>query len=183
MDYQEKTVPLKNGKTSLIRRAEEADAEMMIEYLKTVWGETRYLMREPEDITLTVEKERDILREKESSDTELMLVAEVDGKHAGVANFNPVGVRNRASHRCNVGVTLYKAFWSMGIGTALLSEILHYAKIAGYEQAELEVVSANAPAVALYKKLGFETTGTIPRALKYRDGSYADFLFMVKDLA
>ena len=182
MDYQEKTVLLKNGKICLIRRAEEADAEMMIEYLKTVWGETRYLMREPEDITLTLEKERDILREKEASDTELMLVAEVDGKHAGVANFNPVGVRNRASHRCSVGVTLYKAFWGMGIGTALLSEILHYAKSAGYEQAELDVVSTNVPAVGLYRKLGFETTGTIPRALKYKDGTYADFFFMVKDL-
>ena len=182
MNYQEKTVLLKNGKTCVLRLAEESDAEMMIEYLKTVWGETRYLMREPEDITLTVEKERDILREKEGSDTELMLVAEVDGKHAGVANFNPVGVRNRASHRCSVGVTLYKAFWGMGIGTALLSEILHYAKIAGYEQAELEVVSENAPAVGLYRKLGFVPIGTMPRALKYKDGSYADFLLMVRQL-
>ena len=50
------------------------------------------------------------------------------------------------------------------------------------EQAELEVVSANAPAIALYRKLGFETTGTIPRAFKYQDGSCADFLFMVKNL-
>ena len=182
MDYQKKTAPLKNGGTCLIRRAEEADAEMMIEYLKTVWGETRYLMREPEDITLTVEKERDILREKEDSDTELMLVAEVDGKHAGVASFNPVGVRNRASHRCSVGVPLYKAFWGMGIGTALLSEILHYAKIAGYEQVELEVVSANAPAIGLYQKLGFVSVGTMPRAMKYKDGSYADFLLMVRQL-
>ena len=182
MEYTSKEVLLKNGKTCLIRRAEEADAEMMIEYLKTVWGETRYLMREPEDITLTVEKERDILREKAGSDTELMLVAEVDGKHAGVANFHPVGVRNRASHRCNVGITLYKAFWSMGIGTALLGEILRYAKAAGYEQAELEVVSANVPAVGLYQKLGFMTIGTMPRAMKYKDGSYADFLLMVKQL-
>lgn len=182
MEYANKMILLKNGRTALIRRAEEADAEMMIAYLKAVWGETRYLMREPEDITLTVEKERDILREKTGSDTELMLVAEVDGKHAGVASFNPVGVRNRASHRCSIGVTLYKAFWSIGIGTALLSEVLTAAKAAGFEQAELEVVSANAPAIGLYQKLGFTSIGTLPRALKYKDGTYADFLFMVKDL-
>ena len=182
MEYAGKEIILKNGKTCLIRRAEEADAEMMIEYLKTVWGETRYLMREPEDITLTVEKERNILREKMDSDTELMLVAEVDGKHAGVANFNPVGVRNRASHRCSVGVTLYKAFWAMGIGTALLNEILAAAKAVGCEQAELEVVSTNSAAIGLYQKLGFASVGTIPHALKYKDGTYADFLFMVKRL-
>ena len=63
-----------------------------------------------------------------------------------------------------------------------MSEILAGAKAAGFEQAELDVVSANAPAIGLYKKMGFEITGTIPHAFKYRDGSYADFLFMVKDL-
>ena len=44
------------------------------------------------------------------------------------------------------------------------------------------MVSGNAPAVGLYRKMGFETTGTIPRAFKYKDGTYADFLFMVKYL-
>ena len=182
MDYQEKTVLLKNGKTCLLRRSEESDAEMLVEYLKIVWGETRYLMREPEDMTLTVEKEREILKERAESDTGLMLLAEVDGKHAGTAFFDAVGKQSRASHRCSVGVTLYKAFWGMGIGTELLGEILRCAKIAGYEQAELEVVSSNAPAIGLYRKLGFETTGTVPHALKYRDGTYADSLFMVKTL-
>lgn len=182
MDYQKKTVLLKNGSTCLLRRPEESDAEMLIGYLKTVWGETRYLMREPEDMTLTVEKEREILKERAESDTGLMLLAEVDRKHAGTAVFDTVGKQSRVSHRCSVGVTLYRAFWGMGIGTALLGEILRCAKIAGYEQAELEVVSTNAPAIALYKKLGFETTGTVPRALKYRDGTYADFLFMVREL-
>ena len=182
MDYQEKTVLLKNGKNCLLRRPKEADAEALIEYLETVWGETRYLMRDPEDMTLTVEKEREILRDRAASDTGLMLLAEVDGRHAGTAFFDAVGQRNRASHRCSVGVTLYKAFWCQGVGTALMSEILTVAKATGYEQAELEVVSTNAPALGLYKKLGFVTTGTIPRALKYKDGTYADFLLMVKQL-
>ena len=44
------------------------------------------------------------------------------------------------------------------------------------------MVSANAPAAALYRKFGFETTGTVPRAFRYGDGTYADFLFMVKRL-
>ena len=67
-------------------------------------------------------------------------------------------------------------------GTLLLKELLAAAKAAGYEQAELDVVSANAPAVGLYRKLGFETVGTIPRAMRYQDGSYADFLLMAKSL-
>ncbi len=182
MEYTSKEILLKNKKTCLLRQPVEADAEALIEYLETVWGETRYLMREPEDMTLTVEKEREILRDRAASETGLMLLAEVDGKHAGTASFDAVGHRNRASHRCTVGVTLYKAFWHQGVGTVLMREILQYAKNAGYEQMELEVVSTNAPAIGLYKKLGFTTTGTIPHALKYKDGTYADFLFMVKTL-
>ena len=45
------------------------------------------------------------------------------------------------------------------------------------------VVSANEAAVGLYRKFGFETTGTVPHAFRYQDGTYADFLFMVKRLA
>ena len=106
----------------------------------------------------------------------------MEGEHAGNCAFNPVSEYSRARHRCTVSIALYRKFWGMGIGTALLGEILDMAKSAGYEQAELEVVSANAPAAALYRKFGFETTGTVPRAFRYGDGTYADFLFMVKTL-
>ena len=182
MEYTEKTVKLKNGKTCFLRRGEEADAAMLVDYLKATAGETPYLMREPEEVQLTAEEEWDLIREKNSEERTLNLLAFVDGEHAGNCAFNPVSERSRARHRCTVSIALYRKFWGMGIGTALLGEILDMAKSAGYEQAELEVVSANAPALALYRKLGFETVGTIPRAMKYRDGSYADFLFMVKTL-
>ena len=71
----------------------------------------------------------------------------------------------------------------MGIGTALMGELLRCAGDAGFEQMELEVVSANEAAVGLYRKFGFEATGTVPHAFRYQDGTYADFLFMVKRLA
>ena len=61
-------------------------------------------------------------------------------------------------HRCNVGISLYRAFWGMGVGTALMAEILAGARAAGFEQAELEVVAANVPAIGLYKKMGFKKT-------------------------
>ena len=132
---------------------------------------------------MILEQERDFLRDRAASETGLMLLAEVNGEHAGTASFDMVGGRSRTRHRCGVAITLYRKFWGMGIGTALLGEILDMAKSAGYEQAELEAVSANEPAIALYRKFGFETTGTVPHAFRYQDGTYADFLFMVKRLA
>ena len=182
MEYAPKEIVLKNGKTCLIRRAEIADAEKALIYLKTTSGETPYMAREPEEITLTVEEERSFLREKAESGRELMLYAEVDGRHAGCCSFTPVSGRKRLCHRCMVGISVYREFWGMGIGTALMSETIASARSVGYEQAELDVVSTNAPAIAVYRKLGFETVGTIPHAMKYKDGSYADLLLMVKPL-
>lgn len=182
MDYREKTVLLKNGRTCLLRTAEDSDAEMLLEYLQATSAETRNLGREPEEVRTDLEEERAFIQKVTEDPRRLMLLAFVDGKYAGSCSFGPASERLRMRHRCGVGISLYREFWGMGIGTALLSEILAGAKIAGYEQAELDVVSTNATAVGLYRKLGFETTGTIPHAMKYKDGTYADFLFMVKTL-
>ncbi len=182
MDYPGKTISLKNGKFCLIRRGEERDAEILMKHWEITAGETRNLTRELSEGGMTLEEQRELIQEKNGLDQVLNLLAFVDGQHAGNCAFNPVEDGSRMRHRCSVGIVLYRKFWGMGIGTALLSEILAAAKAAGYEQAELEVASANAPAIGLYKKVGFEAVGTMPRALKYQDGTYADFLFMVKYL-
>ena len=182
MNYQKKTVLLKNGQTCVIRRPEEGDAEMLLEYLKVTSGETPYMIREPEEVRTSAEEEVEFIRKNREDPRALMLLAFVDGALAGSCSFGGVSERNRMRHRCTVGISLYREFWGMGIGTALLGEVLAGAKAAGYEQAELDVVSTNERAAGLYRKLGFETTGTIPHAFRYKDGTYADFLFMAKPL-
>ena len=182
MNYQKKAITLKNGKTCVIRQAEEADAELLTGYLKAISAETRNVIREPEEVRTSVEEEAEFIRKNRENPWALHLLAFADGVLAGSCSFAGNSERIRMRHRCTVGISLYRAFWGMGIGTVLLGEILDAAGTVGYEQAELEVVSTNEAAVGLYKKFGFQVTGTIPRAFRYRDGSYADFLFMVKDL-
>ena len=182
MNYQNKTILLKNGKTCLLRKPEESDADLLLTYLRVTSAETPYMVREPEEVRTDAEEERAFIREMTADSRRLVLSAFVEGVLAGCCSFGGRSERVRMRHRCTVGISLYREFWGMGVGTALLGEILRCAKIAGFEQAELEVVSTNAPAIGLYKKLGFASTGTIPRAFRYRDGTYADFLFMVKKL-
>ena len=64
----------------------------------------------------------------------------------------------------------------------MLETVLDIAKKMGYEQAELEVIADNKPAIALYEKLGFKIYGTFPNNMKYADGSYADTYWMMKKL-
>ena len=182
MEYTSKEIRLKNGKTCVIRLAEESDAEMLLEYLKVTSAQTPYMIREPEEVRTSVEEEVEFIQKNRENPRALHLMAFVDGVFAGSCSFAPGSERLRLRHRCNIGISLYRESWGMGVGTALMEEIIANAKAAGFEQAELEVVSANEAAIGLYKKLGFQITGTLPRAFKYKDGTYADFLFMVKYL-
>ena len=137
MDYQERTVTLKNGKACLLRRGEETDAEVLVEYLKAVCGETRNLLREPEEVRTSVEEEAEFIRKTRENGRALMLLAFVDGHLAGNASFAAVADRLRVRHRCRMGISVYQKFWGMGVGTALMGEILRCAGIAGFEQMEL----------------------------------------------
>lgn len=182
MNYQRKAVALKNGAACLIRRPEEKDAEALLRFQRETSGETPFLVVTPEEIDWTVEDQSARIERWNHSASRLRLLAEVEGELAGVAILYSNSPQKRLGHRCCVDITLYRKFWGLGIGTALLGELLASGKAAGFEQAELEVVSGNGPAVGLYKKLGFEAVGTMPRAMKYKDGTYADFLLMVKRL-
>jgi len=69
-----------------------------------------------------------------------------------------------------------------GSGQKILTELIAFAKQAGYELLELEVAADNTTAVDLYKKLGFVVYGTRSLSLKLKSGAYYDELLMVLNL-
>ena len=182
MVFQSTEIRDKRGQIVILRNAEESDAEYLIQYLRVVSAETPFLVREPEEITLTVEQEREFLRGKKESERELMLIAIANGKHIGNCSVMQLGTNRRYAHRCQIGIALYQEFCSRGIGRKMIEVALERAKEAGYEQAELEVIAGNERAISLYKQLGFEEFGVFPDNIKYKDGSYADAVWMMKKL-
>ena len=182
MRFTEKSYTDKNGDTFILRNAELSDAADLIRYLKVTTEETPYLIREPEEVSLTEEQEQNFLQRKIDAERELMLVAIVDGKHVGNCSLMSVGEFNRYRHRCDVAIALYQEYCGRGIGKIMLETILEVAKKLGYEQAELEVIADNETAIALYEKLGFIKYGTFPDNMKYKNGNYADAYWMMKKL-
>ncbi len=172
----------KLGREVLLRTAKTEDASDLIKYLKTTSGETPFLIREPDEITITLEKEESFIQDKIDSERELMLLAYVDGKHVGNCSLMSLATYKRYQHRCEVAIALYKEYWGLGIGKAMLETVLNVATSLGYEQAELEVVAENESAISLYEKLGFKKYGTFPDNMKYPDGSYRDAYWMMKKL-
>lgn len=172
----------KLGRVVVLRSAEVSDAKDLIEYLKITTGETPYLIREPEEVTITLEQEQNFIENKIKEERELMLIATIDGKHVGNCSLMSIAPYKRYAHRCEVAVALYQEYCGCGIGMAMLQTVLDVAKNLGYEQVELEVISDNKNAIELYKKLGFEKYGSFPKNMKYSDGSYADADWMMKRL-
>lgn len=172
----------KNGRDILLRSAEEKDAEALLDYMKITAAETPFLLREPDEISLTIEQEQAFIKAKKDSENELLLIAEIEGRHIGNASLMSAGGFKRYRHRCEIAIALYQEYCGLGIGKEMLEMVLDIAKKAGYEQAELEVIANNKPAIALYEKLGFQKYGTFPDNMKYADGSYTDAYWMMKKL-
>lgn len=182
MIINEKSIRLKDGRNAVLKSICQEDAEDLVTYLKTTAGETPFLIREPEEIRITPERERAFIQSKIDAEREIGLIARVDGRHAGNCSLMSLGPFSRYAHRCSIAIALYQEFCGLGLGEAMIDTILTAAKDCGYEQAELEVVSTNERAKHLYEKMGFQTYGERPHSMKYKDGTYAGEHLMVKQL-
>ena len=172
----------KLGREVCLRNAEEADAAALIDYLRITTTETPYLIREPEEVTITLEQEKSFIQRAKDAERELLLIAEIDGKHIGNCSLMNIAPYRRYGHRCGLAIALYQEYCGCGIGKVMMQTVLDVAKNIGYEQAELEVISDNQKAIALYRNLGFEKYGTFPNNMRYSDGTYASADWMMKKL-
>ena len=170
-----------NGRKLVLRNAKEDEAEMLLKYLKQVYAETPFLIQEPDEITFTIDDEKKYIKENNDSDSDLLLIGTLDGKHVGNCSLMGNHAR-RLKHRISLGIVLYLEYTGLGIGRIMIEEVCKIAKENGIEQVELEVAANNRNAISLYEKLGFENVGTLPNNMKYSDGTYTDVHFMVKYL-
>jgi len=181
MKYK-KEATLRTGEACLIRSLEPQDAQEALAVCRKAAGETLNMMRYEDEWTMTVGQEAEFIEKLKNSPKSLMLGAFVDGKMVGSAAFQSVHPGDRARHRAGVGISILKACWGRGIGTALMRALIDAAGTTSLEQLELDVVSTNESAVRLYTRCGFVEYGRHPRMMKYRDGTYADTILMMLDL-
>lgn len=87
------------------------------------------------------------------------LVVEIKGKIAGAAW---VRIMNDYGHiddeTPSFAISLYEEYRNMGIGTALMRDMLEFLKNKGYKRASLSVQKANY-AARMYQRTGFEVIG------------------------
>lgn len=182
MIYPAETLILRDGRNCVLRSVEPEDAGNMLRYMKIMLGETPFLLRTPEEFNYTEEEEAAILLRRKEDPRCLMLAVVLDGEIVACADVQSHGSKSRVLHRAELGISVRKDFWRLGIGSALMERLLHFAAGAGYEQVELTVETKNRRAVALYHRFGFTVYGTRPHGMKYPDGTYDNDYLMVRML-
>lgn len=126
----------KTTKTGLkveFRSAREDEAQLMIDYLRRVCGETKFLLSAAEDVKFKEEGERAFLKSYEENPGSLMLNAYIDGELVGNGSFEVVAHRPRLAHRAEVGIALFQDYCSQGIGELLMEIMIEKAREFGYE--------------------------------------------------
>lgn len=181
MQY-EKMIQIKDGRDCLLRSAAETDGEVVYHFFNLTHGQTDYLLTYPDENSFDIEKERQFLSEKASSDNAVELCAFVDGVLAGNAGIDPVGSKCKIRHRAEFGIAVEKSFWGKGIGRALTNACIECARQAGYLQLELDAVAENTAALALYESVGFREYGRNPKGFRTRDGRWQALVMMRLEL-
>lgn len=173
---------LKNGELVTIRFPKEQDAVFIVHLIKNSDRETTFLAREPEEFSITVAMEKEVIQNILEDSNAAWFVAEYQGKVIGQCSVGMVRRNLRYRHRAVVGFVILKKYCNLGIGGKMMEECIQWCKLHDIEQMELEVVCQNETALNMYRSFGFEILGMIPHALKYTDNTYADEYYMVKYL-
>lgn len=181
MQYQE-CVILKNGANCVLRNGTASDGVAALAHFQLTHGETDYLLTYPDETCMNAMQEGDFLQKKTESAREVELLALVDGKVVGMAGIESRGNVYKLRHRAEFGVSVERAYWNQGVGRALTKACIECAKWADYLQLELEVVSENRAAIALYESVGFQTYGRNARAFCSRSGIWQEALLMRLEL-
>lgn len=181
MKYEEKRVTLSDGTIVFLRSPERADAPLTLEYLNTVFSQTRFLSALPGEKNITLEQEENWVQKQLDGQNSMDIGAFKDGTLIGMAGVVPIG-SPRQMHRATLGISVLKEYWHLGLGTLLMRETISAAQRMGFEYLELTVAAGNERAVRLYQKFGFSVYGTYKNGNIYPDGTYDDVWLMNLEL-
>ncbi len=156
-----------------LRKAEPSDAEAIWKCY-TAPQVVRNTLQLP---YRSLESVRELLAK--SGEGDHVLVAVVDGEIIGVIGLH-TSSRPRVNHRGEIGMMVRDDWQGKGVGSAMMRAVVDLAdKWLNLTRIELTVFTDNEPAIALYRKFGFEIEGTL-RKYAFRDGEFVDAYAMAR---
>ena len=164
--------------TVQIRPAEPGDAAALVELATSVASEPEgWLLADAR--WRSVGDERRYIRALRRHPHAALFVADSDGQLVGRLSLsrdpNPA-----STHVADLGLMVAAGHRRRGIGTALLQAAESWARTARISKLELHVFPHNAPAIALYERLGYLREGLRHDHYRRPDGKFVDAILMAK---
>lgn len=170
-------VEIKNGEKLIIRKVKKEDTVQVVEYMLSIGGESDNLTFGKGELKMTIEDEEKFIEDINSKDNAIMIVAIINNRIIGSAALRS-GDKNRIKHVGELGITVRKIYWGLGVGGAILNYLIQWAKSTGIiRKVNLIVRDDNENAIKLYKKYGFVEEGLITREF-YIKGKFYDAIAM-----
>ncbi|GAA0088407.1 GNAT family N-acetyltransferase [Clostridium perfringens] len=155
-----KSINLKDSKNLILRKPLEYDAENIIKYLNTVGSESNNLLFGKGEFPLTVEQEKAYISRINQSSNSFMVLGTINNEIVSVAQLSSPNMK-RISHNSAIAISVKKDYWNIGIGSAVMEELIKFAKDKGsIKTISLGVREYNNIAIKLYEKYGFKKIGT-----------------------
>lgn len=161
-----------------IRQARIDDAEALLRYIKTIADEPNNMIAasSSDEITFTLEEERDIIKNHIEGENCNWFVTEADGEI--IAGSNLFAGKRGFKQTVSLGITVAKEWRERGIGTTLMEHAIAWCRaIPTIHRLELEVFTINPRAIHVYRKVGFLEEGIRHEAF-LKDGQYLDVMMM-----
>ena len=155
-----------------IRKIQPEDAEAFLVLNHRLDAETKTMLLEPGERNSDVESLRKRIEHTVVQSNEAIFVAEEDGVLIGYVSIIG-GHLQRMTHKASIVTGVLPQYGGKGVGTQLFTFMLKWTESSSLYRLELTVMTHNEPAIALYKKFGFQIEGTKRASLKV-DGNYVD---------
>jgi len=171
----------KSGKNIVFRYINEDDAEELCRYINELSKEDTFIRFSGEKISLGEEKkyiEEEIEKFLRGDSTPIIVVH--DGKVIGHSSVERNFIdKKRGLHIGDFGLSVAREYRGDWIGQKLMETVIAQAKIQMHNLKiiRLNVYGSNSTAQNLYKKMGFQEFGRLPKGVLYKK-EYLDLIEM-----
>jgi len=176
-NYVLNDVQLKNGDHLILRKPTVEDAKNMIEYLNIVGGESDNLLFGINGFPLTAQQEIEYIKRISNDVNTLMILGIINDTIVSISHISSLNWK-RVIHNSELSISVKKEYWRSGIGCAVMTELIKFAK----DNSEIKTISlgvkaSNCNAVTMYEKFGFIKVG-VHRNYFNVNGNFDDEILM-----
>lgn len=180
------THALRRGATCLLRVGEESDAPAMVAHQHHMVATDPHSVREAGDPERTLPEWVEFIRKAREEPCHLLLFAfdpnspapTPEGGMIGGLHFSN-GNRRKVAHHGHFGISVHADWRGLGVGSALISALLHWAAAnPTIEKVCLGTLATNLGAKRLYERIGFVEESRALRFFRFEPGRYVDDIQM-----